>query len=79
MKKSLNPGGRLVLVDYYLNKDGTGPYEAALFSLTMLLFTATGKTYTFEETEKMLKQTGFHKFKRIPLEEGTGMLVALRK
>ena len=79
MKNALVKGGRLVLVDFFHTRDATQPYEAALFGVTMLLFTATGKTYSYDETEKLLSQTGFHKFRRIPLGEGTGMLVALKK
>ena len=79
MKKALDKGGRLVLVDFFHTRDATQPYEAALFGVTMLMFTATGKTYSYDETEKLLSQTGFHKFRRIPLGEGTGMLVALKK
>jgi SAM-dependent methyltransferase len=79
MKEALNRGGRLVLVDYFHTRDATQPYEAALFGVTMLLFTATGKTYSYDETEKLLSQTGFHKFRRISLGEGTGMLVAFKK
>jgi SAM-dependent methyltransferase len=79
MKQSLVKGGRLILVDFFHTRDATQPYEAALFGVTMLLFTATGKTYSYDETEKLLKQTGFHKFRRISLGEGTGMLVAIRK
>jgi ubiquinone/menaquinone biosynthesis C-methylase UbiE len=79
MKNALVKGGRLVLVDFFHTRDATQPYEAALFGVTMLLFTATGKTYSYDETEKLLSQTGFHKFRRIPLGEGTGMLVAIKK
>jgi ubiquinone/menaquinone biosynthesis C-methylase UbiE len=79
MKKALVKGGRLVLVDFFHTRDATHPYEAALFGLTMLMFTATGKTYSYDETEKLLSQTGFHAFRRIPLGEGNGMLVAIRK
>jgi ubiquinone/menaquinone biosynthesis C-methylase UbiE len=79
MKQALNKGGRLVLVDFFHTRDATQPYEAALFGVTMLLFTATGKTYSYDETEKLLSQTGFHKFRRISLGEGTGMLVAFKK
>ena len=79
MKQGLVKGGRLILVDYFHTRDATQPYEAALFGVTMLLFTATGKTYSYEETEKLLSQTGFHKFRRVPLGEGTGMLIALKK
>jgi len=79
MKQSLVKGGRLVLVDYFHTRDATQPYEAALFGVTMLVFTATGKTYSYDETEKLLSQTGFHKFRRVSLGEGTGMLVAIKK
>ena len=79
MKDALVKGGRLVLVDYFHTRDYSQPYEAALFGVTMLLFTATGKTYSYDETEKLLSQTGFHKFQRFPLKEGAGMLVALKK
>ncbi len=79
MKNALIKGGRLVLVDFFHTRDATQPYEAALFGVTMLLFTATGKTYSYDETEKLLSQAGFHKFRRISLGEGTGMLVAFKK
>ncbi len=79
MKRSLVRGGRLILVDYFHTRDATQPYEAALFGVTMLLFTATGKTYSYDETEKLLSQTGFHKFRRVSLGEGAGMLVAFKK
>jgi len=79
MKQGLVKGGRLILADFFHTRDATQPYEAALFGVTMLLFTATGKTYSYIETEQILSQTGFHKFRRISLGEGTGMLVALKK
>ena len=79
MKKALVRGGRLVLVDFFHTRDATQPYEAALFGVTMLLFTATGKTYSYDETESLLSRTGFHKFRRTPLGEGTGMLLAFKK
>ena len=79
INQALVPGGRFILVDYFLKEDRTGPYEGALFSLTMLLFTETGKTYTYGETEEILRQTGFHKFKRTQLADGNGMLEAFKK
>ena len=79
VKKALIKGGRLVLVDFFHTRDATQPYEAALFGVTMLLFTATGKTYSYDETEKLLSQSGFHKFRRISLGEAAGMLLAFKK
>jgi SAM-dependent methyltransferase len=76
--KSLKPGGRLVLVDLFLKNSRTEPFDAALFSLTMLLFTATGRTYTFAETENLLKKNGFGKFKRFELGQGSSVIEAVK-
>ena len=78
INKSLKPGGRLILVDYFLKNNLIEPFRAALFSLTMLLFTATGKTYTFEETKSLLKKNGFGKFKRYELNQGCSALEAIK-
>ncbi len=75
---SLKRGGRLIIVDLFLHKNRIKPYDAALFSLTMLMFTATGKTYTFEETEILLKRCGFGNFKRFDLGEGSSVIEAVK-
>jgi ubiquinone/menaquinone biosynthesis C-methylase UbiE len=79
INKSLKPGGRLIIVDYFLKNNRIEPFEAALFSITMLLFTASGKTYTFKETESLLKESGFKQFKRYELGHGSSVLEALKK
>lgn len=76
--KSLKPGGRLILVDLFLKDNRTEPFDAAMFSLTMLLFTATGRTYTFKETETLLKKIGFGKFKRCELGQGSSVIEAIK-
>ena len=78
INKSLRPGGRFILVDFFLKENRTEPFEAALFSLTMLLFTATGKTYTFKETENLLKKNGFGKFSRYELGQGCSALEVIK-
>ena len=76
--KSLKPGGRLILVDLFLKNNRTEPPGAAMFSLTMLLFTTTGRTYTFQETENLLKSFGFGKFKRSELSQGSSIIEAVK-
>jgi ubiquinone/menaquinone biosynthesis C-methylase UbiE len=76
--KALNPGGRLLIVDLFLNDDETSPYDAALFSLTMLMYTKTGRTYTFKETEAILKKSGFGKFRRFKIGKGTSLIEAVK-
>ncbi len=77
--QALNPGGRLFIVDLFLKENRTEPYDAALFALTMLLFTETGKSYTFRETETLLKDTGFGSFKTHRLTQGSSILEAVKK
>jgi len=77
--RALKPSGRLILVDLFLDDKETSPMDAAFFSLTMLMFTKTGKSYTFSETEKLLTAAGFGKFKRFPLTNGSSILECSRK
>lgn len=76
--RCLKDRGRFVLVDFFLKDNRTEPYDAALFSLNMLLFTATGKSYTYTETEEMLRGEGFGKIKRFKVGEGVGIMEAVK-
>ena len=49
-------------------------YDAALFSLTMLMFTVTGRTYSFNETEILLRKIGFCILKRFKLDDGSSVI-----
>ncbi len=77
--RALKTSGRLILVDLFLDQTETSPQDAAFFSLTMLMFTKTGKSYTFMETEKLLKDAGFGKFKRVPLTRGSSILECVKR
>ena len=65
-----------MIVDLFLNTDLTQPYNAVLFSLTMLMFTATGRTYSFNEKETLLRKVGFGKIKRFDLDRGSSVIEA---
>lgn len=77
--KSMVKGGRLILVDLFLKENRTEPYNAALFSLTMLMFTATGRTYSFDETEKLLKECGFFRLTSENVKDGSALIQAYKK
>ena len=57
--KALVPGGLVVTRQFLLDEDRTGPLEATLFSLHMLLNTESGEAYTWTEIESLLRECGF--------------------
>ena len=65
-----------MIVDLFLNTELTQPYNAVLFSLTMLMFTATGRTYSFNKKETLLRKVVFGKLKRFDLDRGSRVIEA---
>ena len=57
--QALNPGGRLLIKDFFLNDDYTGPEFASLFSLHMLLSTENGKCYSENDMISLMEKSGF--------------------
>ena len=76
--KALIEGGRFVLYDFFLKDNQIEPYDAALFAMTMLLYTKTGKSYTFGEVESLLKNEGFTGFKRSRVDHGSSIIEAIK-
>ena len=74
--KALNKGGRFILYDLFLKDNQIEPYDASLFAITMLLYTKTGKSYTFSEVELLLRDAGFVGFKRLRAEHGSSLIEA---
>ncbi|MFQ5865673.1 MAG: methyltransferase [bacterium] len=57
--KSLNSSGRIVVKDFFVNENRTGPVFATQFAINMLLNTERGNTYTFSEIKQALRESGF--------------------
>ena len=74
----LNPGGKLIIQDFFLNSDRRSPQFAALFALLMLLNTDGGRTYAFDEAETWLKEAGFSRTSRLNLKlpRSIGLIIA---
>jgi hypothetical protein len=62
---ALIPGGRIVIRDHVMKPDRTGPKSGALFAINMLVGTAGGGTYTYEEIKAGLTSAGFEKIQLI--------------
>lgn len=75
--KALNPGGRVVIQEFYINNDLTYPQWSALFSVNMLVNTEAGRCYSPDEVAEWLAETGFGKTRRKHLDD-TVILEAMK-
>ncbi|MBF0338419.1 MAG: methyltransferase domain-containing protein [Nitrospirae bacterium] len=58
-KEALNPNGRVVLHEFYIEDNMTQPFNSAMFSINMLVATEEGRCYTVAEMQGWLREAGF--------------------
>ncbi len=73
--QALDRGGRVVIRDHVMEPDRTSPKDGALFALNMLVSTAAGRTYTYDEIGACLEQAGFTKVRLLQKGEHMDALV----
>ncbi len=56
---ALAPGGTLVIGEFLVNEDRTGPVEPLAFAINMLIHTEKGNAYTLGEIRAWLQEAGF--------------------
>jgi SAM-dependent methyltransferase len=74
----LNPGGQVVVQDFMIDEDRTGPPFAALFALNMLVGTESGDTYTESEVRAWMEAAGLSAIQRKDTDYGTGLMIGRR-
>ena len=79
LHQAMVPGGKVIIRDFLLNRDKTGPLTGALFAINMLVNTDRGNAYSLEEMKGWLKQAGFIKIRRIKLSGNMALLEAYRR
>lgn len=68
IKKSISvmqPGGILLIHDFFLNDTKSGPEFAALFALNMLINNPEGRSYSEKEVREMLHEAGAAEVERL--------------
>jgi len=65
-------------VEFFLDDSLTRPAKASVFSVMMYKFTASGRCYSWRETEGWLKELGFGRFTRRTVTPEIGTLEATR-
>jgi (2Fe-2S) ferredoxin/SAM-dependent methyltransferase len=75
---ALVPGGRVVVSDFLLAEDRAAPRQAALFSINMLVGTASGDCYTQSEYVAWMREAGFSSVERRDLPGPASLVVGAR-
>jgi 2-polyprenyl-3-methyl-5-hydroxy-6-metoxy-1,4-benzoquinol methylase len=57
--EALAPGGTVVISEFMPNEERTGPADALVFAVNMLVHTELGNTFTFGEISSWLSEAGF--------------------
>ncbi len=56
---ALEPGGRVVVHEFYLDETMTNPLQGAIFAINMLVNTPGGRSYTPQEMSRWMKKARF--------------------
>jgi precorrin-6B methylase 2 len=57
--EALAPGGIIAIAEWLVNENRTGPINATIFAVNMLVNSEEGDTYSFVEISSWLTETGF--------------------
>lgn len=76
---AMEPGGLMLIHDFFLNDDLAGPLFPALFSLNMLI-NNQGRSYSEQETREMMSAAGLANIKRLGFQGGndSGILAGVK-
>jgi 2-polyprenyl-3-methyl-5-hydroxy-6-metoxy-1,4-benzoquinol methylase len=77
--KAVNPGGQVVIQDFFLNDDRITPLEAAMFSVHMLAVTPGGRAYTHREVAAMMERAGLNTPQHKTTSPQTSILIGRKK
>ncbi len=76
--RALASGGTIVIAEYLVNPDRTGPLNGLLFAVNMLVNTEDGDTYSFEEIVGWLREAGFTKARTLESPGPSPLILATK-
>jgi predicted O-methyltransferase YrrM len=79
VSRAMVTGGKIIIRDFVLNPDKTGPVIGSLFAVNMLINTDQGNAYTYREMKSWLNQAGFKRVRRKKLEGRMLLIEAFKK
>jgi len=78
LRKVVVPGGVVAIKDMFLNSAMDRPESAALFGMTMLMYTEGGRSYTMDEMDEALQRAGFLERDAIDVNDQNFSLIIAR-
>lgn len=75
---ALAPGGTIVIAEFLVNADRTGPMSGLLFAVNMLINTESGDTFSFEEIASWLGDAGFENPRTLEARGPSPLILATR-
>lgn len=72
----LNPGGMIIIHEGIIETGRTAPVDRAMFAINMLVNTARGNCYTFEEMQSWLQDGGFAQIQWVDCFERPSLITA---
>lgn len=76
-RNALNKNSRIVIQEFFIDKDRANPVQSALFSINMLVNTEGGRCYSPEEIKRWYLKTGFRKMQKQLLADS--VLISAKK
>jgi len=77
--EALVPGGTIAIMEFLPNDERTGPPQALMFAVNMLVNTEQGNTYTFAEISAWLKEAGFVNARQLEVPAVSPLILAERR
>jgi galactitol-specific phosphotransferase system IIB component len=79
-KKNSSVGTSAIIIsEWLLNDQKTGPISSALMNLNMIIESSEGRTYSFAEVSNMLRSVGFVNIQKIEAKGHTDFVVGYKK
>jgi ubiquinone/menaquinone biosynthesis C-methylase UbiE len=74
--RALVPGGTLVIGEFIVNEERTGPLEPLAFAVNMLVHTEQGTAYTLGEIRSWLEEVGFANIRTLAVPAPSPLVLA---
>jgi ubiquinone/menaquinone biosynthesis C-methylase UbiE len=75
---ALAPGGTIVIAEFIVDEDRTGPPGALIFAVTMLVNTDAGDTFTYSQMAQWLQNAGFQDIRELDAPGPAPLILATK-